>query len=361
MDIPKKLAKLQNKFKSLSAKLLSLQPPLLLSAYRSQYSPISLNLTESATLNPPSGRTYSISPGGFGSSKNPEASNMLLSVTDEGELTVWNLLKSRAIHKANIYSEDPWLMCCSFEHSEGSILAAGGMEGKIHLFKFIKKSSDLAISEHPVISIHAHDNYISKCEFLTSISILTASGDRTCKLWPIEPRPYPIQVFEGHSQDVLGLSVTPSNPALFVTGACDSYVKVWDTRGKKSVWEHFWPGGNVNAVKFLKDSEQTFVAGHSDGRAKVFDLRVMREVAGFYCGNPVTEVEFSKSGRVVIVGDQSGGVKVWDLLDDRVPVQVIALGGEGISGIGISPMGDLVCCASFEGGIKVLRNKSFGD
>ena len=363
METPKKLSKLKNKLDGLSAKLLSLQPPLFLSTYRSQYSPISLNLTESTTLLPPSGRTCSISLGGFGSSKNPEACNMLLSVTDEGELTIWNLLKSRAVHKANIYSEDPWLMSCAFEHSEGSVIAAGGMEGKIHLFKLIKKkkSLDLTISEHPVISIHAHDNYISKCEFLTSISILTASGDGTCKLWPVEPRPDPIQVFKAHSQDVLGLSVTPRNPALFVTGACDGYVRVWDTRGKRSVWESFWPGGNVNAVKFLKDSEQTFVAGHSGGRAKVFDLRVMREVAGFFCGRAVTEVEFSQSGRVVLVGDQGGGVKAWDLLDDRVTVQVLALGGEGISGIGISAMGDLVCCATFEAGITLLRNKSPGD
>lgn len=361
MDISQKLFTIQKQILSLATKLQELQPSHLLSNYRFHHSPISLNLNTSNILLPSSGRTYSISFGGFGSSKNPEASNMLLSVSDEGELTIWNLLKSRAAFKANIYSEDPWLMTCSFEHTEGSTIATGGMEGKIHLFKLIKKSSDLTISEHPIISIHAHDNYISKCEFLTNISLLTTSGDKTCKLWPIEPRPEPIQIFEGHTQDVLGLSVTPTNPNLFITGGCDGYVKVWDIRGKKSIWEYLWNGGNVNTVKFLKDSEQTFVAGHSDGNVKVFDLRIMRETARFCCGNSVTEAEISKSGRIVFAGDQGGYIKVWDLLDDRVPLQVINLGGEGVSGIGISPVGDTLCCATFEGGIFVMRNKSPGD
>ena len=359
MSSSKKLSKLNSKIDSLTSTLSSLHPAQSLFSFRYTLGSVHLSLQETSLLQDLQGRVYSISWGGYGSSKNPGASNMLLSASDEGELTIWNIQKSQKIHKVNIYSQDPWLMCCAFEHSEGSIIAAGGMEGKLHLYKLTRKTGLLTISEHPVISIQAHDNYLSKCEFLTSTEILSASGDTSIKLWPIEARPEPVRIFQAHSQDVLGLATTLLNPALFLTGGCDSYCKVWDVRAKDPIaWNYWWRSGHVNSVKFMKDNEFTFAAGNSAEGVKVFDLRMVQEISHFSQGVEVTDVEFCKSGRVLFVADESGKVKIWDVFDNRLPIQVISGDVEQISAVSLSPLGDVLCFAGLARGISVYRSQS---
>ena len=151
---------------------------------------------------------------------------MLASASDQGELTVWHTERQRPMLRANIISNDPWLMTCAFEHRESVLLSAGGLEGKLHLFRLSKTDSEMTLSEHPQLTLHAHDSYISKCEFLTSIELLSASGDFSCKLWSLQQSREPIRTFEGHSEDVMSLAVTFSNPSIFVSGSCDSTTRV---------------------------------------------------------------------------------------------------------------------------------------
>jgi WD40 repeat protein len=287
---------------------------------------------------------------------------MLLSATDEGELTVWNVLNSRPLHRVQIYSEDPCLMCCCFEPSEGSLLASGGMEGKLHLFKLVRKSGVLTMSEHPVISIQSHDNYLSRCQFLTSIQILTASGDPEIKLWPVEARPEPLRVFSAHSEDVLGLAVSSSNPSVFVSGSCDGRCFVWDARATQPVvWSHWWRAGHVNCTKFMQESENTFMAGNSVLGVKVFDMRSAKELSFFSRNVQVTDVEFSKSGRAAFVADSNGKVKIWDLMDDRLAIQVLSCDTEAISSLALSPSGETLATSCLNRGISIFQSRRAGD
>lgn len=74
-------------------------------------------------------------------------------------------------------------MTCSFEKREGVLLATGGMEGRIYIYQMaMTKAKQLTMREHPRISFQAHNGYISSCEFLTSIDLITGSGDSSVKL-----------------------------------------------------------------------------------------------------------------------------------------------------------------------------------
>ena len=113
----------------------------------------------------------------------------------------------------------------------------------------------------------------------------------------------------------------------------------------------------MNSVKFMKDNEFTFAAGNSAEGVKVFDLRMVQEISHFSCGVEVTDIEFCKSGRVLFVADESGKVKIWDVFDNRLPIQVISGDIEQISAVSLSPLGDVLCFAGLARGISVYRSQ----
>ena len=53
---------------------------------------------------------------------------------------------------------------------------------------------------------------------------VTTSGDMTCALWDVETGQQ-IQVYAGHTGDVMSLSLSPDQRT-FVSGACDASAKV---------------------------------------------------------------------------------------------------------------------------------------
>ena len=69
-----------------------------------------------------------------------------------------------------------------------------------------------------------HTGYLSCCRFINDSQIVTTSGDMTCALWDVETGQQ-IQVYSGHTGDVMSLSLSPDQRT-FVSGACDASAKV---------------------------------------------------------------------------------------------------------------------------------------
>ena len=69
-----------------------------------------------------------------------------------------------------------------------------------------------------------HTGYLSCCRFINDSQIVTTSGDMTCALWDVETGQQ-IQVYAGHTGDVMSLSLSPDQRT-FVSGACDASAKV---------------------------------------------------------------------------------------------------------------------------------------
>ena len=366
MDISFQISKLAKKISTINETLESLYPKVSISKMRETSSPITSNLNVSSRIDSLSGIVYSISWAGHGSSKNPEGKFMLASVTDLGELTIWNTERQRPMFRANAISDDPWLLSCVFEHRECALLATGGAEGKLHLFRLGKTAlHELTLSEHPLITLQAHQTYISRCEFLTTIEILTTSGDSFCKLWSLEPNQDPIRIFKGHTDDIMSLATTSTNPSIFLTGGCDSTTKLWDTRSSKAnTHTYISNSGHINTIKFLNDSEHTFATGNSDGICKLYDLRSLREVGSY--GNykevkSITDIVLSISGRLLLAADNLGKIKVWDIFDERVPVQIIDVHPEKINCMEISADGEKIASASNDSTIAFIQNYEIGD
>ena len=78
-----------------------------------------------------------------------------------------------------------------------------------------------------------HTGYLSCCRFINDSQIVTTSGDMTCALWDVETGQQ-IQVYAGHTGDVMSLSLSPDQRT-FVSGACDASAKVSQDTVRTSV------------------------------------------------------------------------------------------------------------------------------
>lgn len=115
----------------------------------------------------------------------------------------------------------------------------------------------------------------------------------------------------------MSVDICPTNSNVFVSGACDTFAKVWDMReGGKSSQTFRTHKKDINAVQFFPDG-RAFATGSDDGTCRIYDLRADREL--IVLGSPsldasVTSVAFSQSGRLLFAGYEDNECRVGFLL-----------------------------------------------
>jgi len=349
-DFENRISEVQRKINFLQDKLSSHYINLSITNFRSSLAPLSTHLDMYSRLSGHTEKVFGLSWGGAGSSRNPEALHLLASVASDGEVVVWNTNKLKPAYKATIRTDDPWLMHCTFEKSEGTLLAAAGMHGNVYVYQLsLSKNKKLTLKDNPVVTFFAHDSYVPCCEFVSKVDFLTVSGDSTCKLWNLEVSHSPVRVLQAHEDDIMALSLCPLNPQVFLTGGCDKTVRLWDLRQRDSnlstIYHH---EGHVNALKFFANSNYTFATASSDCSARVFDLRALKPLSQYKKNSPLSCLEVSLSGRLIFTGDESGKVSIWDTFDERVPIQVLSNHRSQITRMELNRLGSMLATCSFD-------------
>jgi WD40 repeat protein len=113
----------------------------------------------------------------------------------------------------------------------------------------------------------------------------------------------------GMQRDVVSVDWSPDG-RLLATGGDDEWVRVWDAQTGalvKAVAKH---ARGIDDVSFSRDS-RFLVSGGGDKKVRVVRLDTLEEVGTFDDPNPYRTV-FSPDGARVVVGDQSGEVRVLD-------------------------------------------------
>lgn len=102
----------------------------------------------------------------------------------------------------------------------------------------------------------------------------------------------------------MGISISPKDPNVFVSGSCDSTAKVWDLRTGTCNMTFQGHESDINSVQFLPDG-QCFGTGSDDSSCRLFDMRSYHEINEYsndkiLCG--ITSVAVSNSGRFLFAG-----------------------------------------------------------
>ena len=280
-------------------------------------------------------------------------SETLVSASQDGKLIVWNGMSNLKTHAIALRSS--WVMTCAFEQSKGNLIACGGLDNICSIYNIANAEAQISRSEK---ELAAHDGYLSCCRFIDETKLLTSSGDSSCLLWDVESTEI-LQTFSDHRGDVMSLSISPSNPNIFVSGSVDATGRCWDIRSGKNVQVHSGHESDINSVQFFPDGN-AFGTGSDDSTCRLFDMRSYGEVNKFgtdsiKCG--ITSVAFSKSGRLLFGGYDDYNVHAWDTLGsgDTHAFQLPSPHENRVSCLGVNPSGDALCTGSWDTNLKVRK------
>lgn len=166
-----------------------------------------------------------------------------------------------------------------------------------------------------ITSFEAHPDYIrSIVVHPTQPFVLTASDDMTIKLWDWDKGWKCVQVFEGHSHYVMGLSINPKDTNTFASACLDRTVKIWNLgSGHANFTLEAHEAKGVNHVDYYPQADKPYILTTSDDKTvKVWDYTTKALIAtleghtsnvSFACYHPELPV--------IISGSEDGTIKIW--------------------------------------------------
>ncbi|KAJ1934216.1 Coatomer subunit beta', partial [Linderina pennispora] len=126
-----------------------------------------------------------------------------------------------------------------------------------------------------VAAFDAHQDYI-RCIAVhpTLPYVLTGSDDMSIKLWDWEKNWKCVQMFEGHSYFVMGLSINPKDTNTFASASLDKTIKVWNLGSPVPNYTIEGHTKGVNVVDYYHGNDKPYlVSGADDFLAKVWDYQ----------------------------------------------------------------------------------------
>eukprot|EP00249_Psilotum_nudum_P021698 c28211_g2_i2 orf=588-1694(-) len=290
--------------------------------------------------------------------------NLIVSVSQDGRLIVWNALTSQKSHAIKLPCS--WVMTCAFSPG-GQTVACGGLDSICSIYAL--NSQQERDGNFPVSrTLIGHKGYISCCQYVPDreASLITSSGDGTCALWDSETCQR-VAVFggdspSGHSADVMSVSISTPNSHIFVSGSIDMTARLWDTRiASKAARIFHGHNGDINTVKFFPDGLR-IGTGSDDGTCRIFDtrtghqLQVYRDPQNANEAASVTSVAFSYSGRLLFAAYSTGDCYIWDT---ETAQTVLNLGHQHnahtkrVSCLGLASDGSALCTGSWDQNLKI--------
>jgi len=166
-----------------------------------------------------------------------------------------------------------------------------------------------------VTEFEAHPDYIRAiCVHPTQPFILTASDDMLIKLWDWDKGWKCVQVFEGHSHYVMGLSINPKDTNTFASACLDRTVKIWSLGSPHpniTIEAHSSKG--VNYVDYYPHQDKPYLVTCSDDRTiKVWDYQTKSLIATLEGHtNNVSFACYHPELPILISGSEDGSLRLW--------------------------------------------------
>ncbi|KAG1679085.1 TAF5-like RNA polymerase II p300/CBP-associated factor-associated factor subunit 5L [Nymphon striatum] len=141
---------------------------------------------------------------------------------------------------------------------------------------------------------------------------VTASHDRTARLWSFD-RNYPLRTFgDGHITDVDTVSFHP-NCNYVATGSSDRTVRLWDVQKGSSVRSFYGNRNSVMALAFSPNGKLLAAAGE-DKRIKIWDLasgNTLKDLRGHT--DTIFALKFSSDSSILASGGADESIRLWDI------------------------------------------------
>ncbi|WP_165234046.1 serine/threonine-protein kinase [Aquisphaera insulae] len=229
----------------------------------------------------------------------PGGDSLIFSAAD-GRIRAWRLGRPPepsvriAAHRAEV-----WGLAFS---PDGSMLVSSADDHTIKLWN-VRDGS-------PIATLKGHGALVSAVAIAPDgRTLASASFDRTVRLWDL-PSGKPRAVHSGHTDRVRAVAF--SADGRFVgSGGSDGKVRLWDAADGRSVASFPGHSDTVRALSFSPVGS-LLVSSGNDRMFHGIEVPSGREVFSSSSPRQAGSLAFSADGRVLAVGDDLGGLSLWD-------------------------------------------------
>lgn len=235
---------------------------------------------------------------------------------------------------------------------DSAVLASAGSDGTVRLWS-VERGEELA----------KYNAWTGKFAAARAIDFdpagkLIASGgwDGTLKLWDADQRKEK-QLLVGQALPVTGVRFSPDGSLL---ATCTGNWQHWQLPGELRLWNAktgeeiaSLPGhpGEIKRLDFNHDGSR-LVSGGAGGYMHVWDVAKRSLISRFNSGAPPTAVCLLPGRNHVAIGDNKGGVSVWNADTGQI-VNRYAGHAKIVAGIAASPDGKVLASMSLDGTLKL--------
>ncbi|OWZ22604.1 Pre-mRNA-processing factor 19 [Phytophthora megakarya] len=230
----------------------------------------------------------------------------------------WNMVSSHTLHD----SDKPGVTCVAIDSKCPTLVATGGVDKHAKIFDTEKQQL--------VATLTGHVKKLNHVEFHpTADMVLTASHDKTVKLWTPQEEGYGVgYTLDGFDDAVTSASIHPTGNYV-LSGSLDATWAIHDVRRGQLLSRHTLNGElsmpDPAAGKPKKTANEARCARfHPDGaifgtaaKSKLVQMWALQSLSNVvtFEGHtaPVTALGFSENGYHLASGSEDGVVKLWDL------------------------------------------------
>jgi eukaryotic-like serine/threonine-protein kinase len=267
----------------------------------------------------------------------------------EGRLRVWDRASGALLMEAEASSSATSVISLAIT-PDGTVLYSGTIGRTISEWTIGPGAQPRLVGRHDeaVDAIYLDEQ---------SARLVSASRDRTIRLWPVceDLEPGPETGVAAHGAPVLSVAFSPSGDLLATAGR-DDVVYLWEPALGERLATLRGHDGDIYSVRFSPDGD-TLASASSDGSVRLWSTLtgecedVLGPAAGPATGGLWT-IAFSPDGSVLAAAGDDKVVTVWDL-ESRLPVRSIGAHAERINSIAFDPTGTKLVSCSRDGSVRV--------
>jgi len=308
---------------------------------------------------------------------------LIVSASEDGKIKMWDSETLKPLNGFKGHKEPIW--ACSVS-PDGKLIASGSFDKTLKIWD-IKKGCELA-------TLEGHEDQIWDCAFFPDGKrIVSASWDTTLKIWDIsqiiqrreaiherehkgklldQPVEYPnkdknkpnadnkthpsSEIDEGGlTGPILCSAISPDN-RIIVSGSWDGWIRRFEINTGTELNPLHIHKGYITALSFSPNGKSLLV-GDDTGKLKLFDTNTWAEGLQFHKTHTdqVTACSFSADGEQILSSARDKTVKIWKLSAGGTKFESdnIIAGADAIESCAISPDASIIAMGTDTGKLRL--------